>query len=396
MEALLLSIYALCAWLVFGKFKLLPWNTVSKVVTFTIPVVAMAWLIFMLNVFAPSSSDVRVITPSVQVIPLVKGRVVSVDVVSNQQVKKGDVLFRIDPAPFEQKVRELTAQLKVAETAAENMKGDVQSANANTVSAQSRLDQAQAKLILAQQRVREHQALVNSGAGDVFALEQAQTDLRLALGEVKSVQGDVVARRTNEIQVKNKLNTRVGNEVAGVAVARAQLAQAEWELAQTVVYAPADGYPVNVQIREGMIIGNIAATFAPALTFIENEYRILAFYNQNELHAVKVGDRAEFTLESLPGRIIHAKVHSIILNNAEGQILPTGAVPDTGRQLSSSPGQRFAVRYEVVGDDKSLMLPSGAQGDGAVYTDSWHAIHVVRMVILRIGAKLNYLIFKLH
>jgi multidrug resistance efflux pump len=145
-----------------------------------------------------------------------------------------------------------------------------------------------------------------------------------------------------------------------------------------------------------MIIGNIAATFAPALTFIENEYRILAFYNQNELHAVKVGDRAEFTLESLPGRIIHAKVHSIILNNAEGQILPTGAVPDTGRQLSSSAGQRFAVRYEVTGDDKSLMLPSGAQGDGAVYTDSWHAIHVVRMVILRIGAKLNYLIFKLH
>ena len=356
----------------------------------------MAWLIFMLNVYAPSSSDVRVTTPSVQVIPLVKGRVVSVDVVSNQQVKKGDVLFRIDPAPFEQKVRELTAQLRVAETAAENMKGDVQSANANTVSAQSRLDQAQAKLILAQQRVREHQALVKSGAGDAFALEQAQTDLRLALGEVKSVQGDVVVKRTNEIQVKNKLNTRVGNEVAGVAVARAQLAQAEWDLAQTVVYAPADGYPVNVQIREGMIIGNLATTLSPALTFIENEYRILAFYNQNELHAVKVGDRAEFTLESLPGRIIHAKVHSIILNNADGQILPTGAIPDTGRQLSSSPGRRFAVRYEVVGDDTSLMLPSGAQGDGAVYTDSWHAIHVVRMVILRIGAKLNYLIFKLH
>lgn len=396
MEALLLSIYAFCAWLVFGKFKLLPWNTVTKVVTFTIPVVAMAWLIFMLNIYAPSSSDVRVVTPSVQVIPLVKGRVTSVNVITNQQVKKGDVLFRIDPVPFEQKVRELTAQLKVAETAALNMKGDVQSANANTISAQSRLDQAQAKLILAQQRVREYQALVSSGAGDMFSLEQAQTDLRLAQGEVKSVQGDVVVKRTTEIQVKNKLNTRVDNEVAGVAVARAQLAQAEWELAQTVVYAPTDGYPVNVQIREGMIIGNIPANFAPALTFIENEYRILAFYNQNELHAVKVGDRAEFTLESLPGRIIRAKVHSIILNNADGQILPTGAIPDAGRQLSSSAGQRFAVRYEVTGDDKSLILPSGAQGDGAVYTDSWHAIHVVRMVILRIGAKLNYLIFKLH
>ena len=92
MEALLLAIYAFFVWLIFIKFKWLPWNTTSQVTVVIIPIVAMAVLILTLNVVAPSSADVRVIKYVVQVIPQVRGRVIEVPVEPNRLVKKGELL----------------------------------------------------------------------------------------------------------------------------------------------------------------------------------------------------------------------------------------------------------------------------------------------------------------
>ena len=75
MEALLLGIYAFFVWLIFIKFKWLPWNTTSQVTVVIIPIVALSALILTLNVVAPSSADVRVVKYVVQVIPQVRGRV---------------------------------------------------------------------------------------------------------------------------------------------------------------------------------------------------------------------------------------------------------------------------------------------------------------------------------
>ena len=96
MEVLLLAIYASIVWLIFFKYKLLPWTTVSKVVVFTIPVVGMITLILLLNIFAPSSGDVIVVRNNVGIVSQVKGRVIDVPVKINQRVKKGDILFKID------------------------------------------------------------------------------------------------------------------------------------------------------------------------------------------------------------------------------------------------------------------------------------------------------------
>jgi multidrug efflux pump subunit AcrA (membrane-fusion protein) len=93
MEALLLAIYSFFVWLIFFKFKWLPWNKVSQVTVVIIPIVALTALILFLNVYAPSSSDVRVIKYVVQVVPQVRGRVIEVPVEGNNVVKKGDVLF---------------------------------------------------------------------------------------------------------------------------------------------------------------------------------------------------------------------------------------------------------------------------------------------------------------
>ena len=80
MELLLLLMYAGLAWLVFFKFKWLPWNLTTQVITITIPVIAIGMLILFLNIFAPSSSDVRVINYVVQIVPRVAGRIIEVPV----------------------------------------------------------------------------------------------------------------------------------------------------------------------------------------------------------------------------------------------------------------------------------------------------------------------------
>ena len=111
MEALLLAIYSFFVWLIFFKFKWLPWNKTSQITVVVIPIVALTALILCLNVFAPSSSDVRVIKYVVQVVPQVRGRVIEVPVQGNSPVKKGDLLFRVDPTPYQLQVDTLQAQL---------------------------------------------------------------------------------------------------------------------------------------------------------------------------------------------------------------------------------------------------------------------------------------------
>jgi len=61
MEILLLAIYSFFVWLIFFKFKWLPWTFITQVIVVTIPIVALTVLILLLNVVAPSSHDVRVI-----------------------------------------------------------------------------------------------------------------------------------------------------------------------------------------------------------------------------------------------------------------------------------------------------------------------------------------------
>ena len=111
MELLLLGIYAFFAWLVFFKFKWLPCNFVTQVVTITIPIVALTILILVLNIVAPSSPDIRVVNYVVPINPPVRGLVTEVPIEPNRPIKKGDVLFKIDPVPYQISVQNFEAQL---------------------------------------------------------------------------------------------------------------------------------------------------------------------------------------------------------------------------------------------------------------------------------------------
>src|SRR5204863_1184862 len=110
---ILLIIYALGAWLIFFKFKLLPWNITSQVITVTIPIIALTILILFMNIVAPSSHDVRAQNYVIPIVPRVSGQVTEVPIEPNRPIKKGDVLFKIDPVPFEAAVKAADATLEM-------------------------------------------------------------------------------------------------------------------------------------------------------------------------------------------------------------------------------------------------------------------------------------------
>ncbi len=406
MEALLLAIYSFFVWFIFIKKKWLPWNTKSQVTVVVIPIVAMTALILTLNVIAPSSSDVRVIKYVVQVIPQVKGRVIEVPVEPNRLVKKGELLFRIDPTQYQNDLSVAKAKLAADEAKLAQAAANVADASAGARQLQEQLKSAssqvgalQPRLDLARLRVRQNKELVATGAGDRFALEQAEAN-------AIELEAQIATAKANEAQVAQKLSGLVNGEQASVAAARAQfatakaqvdasradLANAQWNLDQTSVYAPANGYAINVQLRPGSYV--TAFPVAPAMSFVEETYQVIALYQQNELTMVKPGNEAEISLNMHPGRVIKAKVDSIVWAQGQGQIAQSGTLPQTGA-FPQMPG-RFPVKLEVAEKDRELFLAAGAVGDGAIYTDHVAAIHIIRKVIMRVGSITNYLVLKLH
>ena len=406
MEALLLGIYAFFVWLIFIKFKWLPWNITSQVIVVIIPVVALTALILTLNVVAPSTPDVRVFKYVVQILPQVRGRVLEVPVEPNRLVKKGSLLFRIDPTPYQNdlnvaKARLAADQAKLAQAGANvvDASASARQLNEQLKAASAEVRSLQPRVDLARLRVRQNRELVATGAGDRFALEQSEAN-------VIELEAQIATASANEAQVAQKLSGRVDGELASIAAARAQFAtakaqvdssraevdNAQWHLDQTAVYAPADGYAINLQLRPGSFVVSIPLT--PAMSFVEQQYQVIALYQQNELVWVKPGDEAEFALSTMPGRIIKAKVDSIVWAQGQGQVPQSGTVPQTG-SFPQAPG-RFPVRLDVEDPDPDLFLAAGASGHGAIYTDHVEMIHIVRKVIVRVGTITDYLVLKLH
>ena len=149
---------------------------------------------------------------------------------------------------------------------------------------------------------------------------------------------------------------------------------------------------VNLQLRPGGFVA--ALPVAPVMTLVETTGSVVALYYQNELHQVAPGNEAEFALLTLPGRIVKARVNSIIWASGAGQLQATGSVPMTG--VLAAPPQRFAVKFDIADKDKDLFLAAGAAGGAAIYTEHAEFLHIIRKVIMRVGSYMNYLIPKLH
>src|SRR5437867_4975229 len=359
MELVLLIIYSVVVWLIFFKFKLLPWNITSQGIVVRIPIFALTILILFMNIVAPSSSDVLAQNYVIPVVPRVTGQVTEVPVEPNRPIKKGDVLFKIDPVPFD-------AAAKAAEATLRGAKDQLNNAANKKASLTPRIE-------LAKKRVEQFTALAATGAGKRADLEQAQSDLA-------NLQSEFLAADATESQAK-----------AQISKSEADLINAKFDLDGTTYLAPANGRVANLALRPGVRAAQLP--MFPVMSFIEEDDPwVLAFYRQNELRYVEPGNEAEIFMEMYPGRIIKCKVDSILWATAQGQMPISGDLPNT--QPMAAPEQRIAVRLLIDGKDKDVFLAAGARGQGTIYTEEHQMIQIIRRVIVRIQAKLDWFVIK--
>jgi multidrug resistance efflux pump len=361
MELLLLIIYSIIVWLIFFKFKLLPWNITSQVIVVTIPIIMLTVLILFMNICAPSSSDVRAQNYVIPIVPRVTGQVTEVPIEPNRPIKKGDVLFKIDPVPFE-------AAEKAAEATLRGAQDQLNNATNKKASLTPRID-------LAKKRVEQFTALSATGAGKRADLEQAQSDLG-------NLQSEFLAADATESQAR-----------AQISKSQADLINAKFDREGTTYIAPANGRVANLALRPGVRATQFATM--PVMSFIEEDDPwLLAFFRQNELRYVEAGDEAEIYMMQYPGRIIKCVVDSILWATAQGQMPISGTLQNT--LPVAAPEQRIAVRLVLAPKDRDLFLAAGARGGGAIYTEHGKMIHIVRKVFLRVSAKLDWFVWKLH
>ncbi len=133
--------------------------------------------------------------------------------------------------------------------------------------------------------------------------------------------------------------------------------------------APEDGRVINLQVRPGMVAGDVR--YGAIASFICDDGRyLLANFNQESLKYVTSGQPVEVALNMYPGQIFKAKVEAVWKANGVGQLLPSGMLPDFEPQPPQKPQGQYAVRIVFEGDQSRF--PIGAQGAAAIYTGGMH------------------------
>jgi RND family efflux transporter MFP subunit len=164
-----------------------------------------------------------------------------------------------------------------------------------------------------------------------------------------------------------------------------QLEGAQWNLDKTVVRAPADGYVTNLALRKGARVANLP--LSPVMAFIDTSNTIIGVQiNQIDARYIAPGQEVEVTFKFAPGRIYSGKVESVLQAIATGQAQTSGTAV-APRAIEAAP---FAVRVRLDDAEAARNLPAGTTGTAAIYTEHLKPTHVVRRVILRQIAIINY------
>src|SRR5437879_7957701 len=249
MEIILLGIYGFFVWLIFFKFKWLPWNFTTQFITITRPIVGMMALFLLLNIAAPATDYVRAMNYVIPIVPRITGQVTEVPIQHNRPIKKGDVLFKIEPVPFE-------AAVKAAEASMRGLEDQLKNATAKKAALTPRID-------LAKKRVEQFTALAATGAGKRADLEQAQSDL----GNLES---EFLAADATEAQAG-----------AQIIKAEADLRSAKFDLEGCVHVGPANGRVANLYPQPGVRATQFATM--PVMIFSkDDEPWLLAIYRPHE------------------------------------------------------------------------------------------------------------------
>jgi multidrug resistance efflux pump len=166
---------------------------------------------------------------------------------------------------------------------------------------------------------------------------------------------------------------------------KAQFESAKWNLDKTTVRAPADGYVTNLGLRKGARVANLPLT--PVMAFIDTSDTLIGVeIAQIDARYIEPGQQAEVTFKFMPGQVFPGKVESILQAVATGQVQTSGLAV-TPKGVAAAP---FVVRIRLDDAGIATALPAGSAGDAAIFTDHVKVAHIIRKVLLRQIAILNY------
>lgn len=376
METLMLLTYAALCIAIFKIFRI-PLNKWTVPTAVLGGVILIGGVIFGMNYNAPFTEVGNQVFRTVPIVSQVRGRVLTVPVKANQMLHKDDILFTIDPTPYQSKVDDLEAQVKQASQNALSLNSALNSAQANLNKAVAERDQAQ-------REYARYQEGHNKGA---FSDQMVDTRLQTW----KADEASVKAAKAEVVRSKNDLNSVVNGENTTVASLLAQLRKAQFKLDNTVVRAPSDGYVSTVGLRPGTM--STALGLAPVMTFVPMvapaDRLYVAAFRQNSLQRLEKGETAELMFPAIPGTVFHGEVAAVLPAIGEsqfqgqGKLLTTAALNTQGRAL---------VVMKVTDDRfKNYTLPQGATVEAAVYSDHMKELLLIRKILIRMKSWENYL-----
>jgi multidrug resistance efflux pump len=386
MDLLLILIYVAFCYAIFKIFRI-PVNQWSLATAALGGIAGISLLLLVMNYNHPFSTNARIYFAVTPVIPGVKGRVVEVPVQTNTPLKAGDVLFRIDPVPYENALAQRRAGLAEAEQNVGQLKAAYDAAQATVKEATAARDRT--KQAFDRYAAGNDPARRGGGASPFSELE-----VENRRGIYLAAEGALQTAEARAEQARIAAQSQIDGVNTTVARLRAEVADAQYELDQTVVRAPTGGFVTQVALRPGLYV--MPNPLRPAMVFVhdtDKDRALGAAFQQNTLQRVRAGDEAEILFEAVPGRVFKGKVNIVLDAIAAGQLQANGALQDYGARL---PGGRALALIDIVDDISAYQIPAGASGEVAIYTEHFHHVSMLRRVLLRMRSWQNYIYMEGH
>ena len=367
---IILCLYIAALWAIFSRFKLVRWGWLSGTVAVLVGVFILAVFLALFNYLTPSGR-VTVTGRVVEVTPNVTGQIVAIPVKPNVPVKANDVLFQIDPAPFQYKVTQLQASLAAAKQQVEILKSNYEQATANVSGLTT-------QVAYNKKRLADIQTLAAEDANTQFQAQDKQV-------QYETVSAQLDAAKAAQQSAKLALDSEIGGVNTTVAQFQAQLDNAKWELSQTAVRAPADGYVTVVALT----VGDRALQMHSAMSFIvEKEITLVGMFSQNGFQTIKEGTAVDIVFDNAPGRIYHARITAIPKGIGQGQVAVSGTLARTNALGGATV---FPAEISIPDEMSRESLRLGMSGSATAFADNAGVIGLLASILVWISSYTAYL-----
>jgi HlyD family secretion protein len=294
---------------------------------------------------------------TVQVGSQVSGTVSWLGADFNSQVKKGQVVARLDPAVFQAQVDNSRANVANANAAVQAAQTEINNQNANVLAAKANQEATRVQRDDAIALVRRYEELKNVLSGRDLEAAKAQANAAAARYE------QAVAQVGQSQAALASSKAKVDQAKAAVAQAQAQLQQSQLNLDHSIISSPIDGVVVSRNVDVGQTVA--ASLQAPTLFTIANDLtkmQVLASIDEADVGQVRPGIKANFSVDAYPGETFSGDISQLRLNAQTAQNVVTySAVIDVSNpDLKLRPGMTANITVPVARRDNALTVPNAA------------------------------------